>query len=96
MNDLSSKQLIEMLEDKRRFYILMTQAIESCILDVHQLADAGYHGDLKNPKIEVDPLSENAKLHIKDYIGNKFGANPPPGMISGGGDGIDITKVEWK
>lgn len=85
-----------MLEYKRRFYILMTQTIESCILDVHQLADAGYDESLKNPQIKVDSLSENAKLHIKDYIGNKFEANPTPGMVSGGGDGISMKNAEWK
>ena len=66
-------------------------------IQTHQILNALAHGSKQNfDEFIHDLLSVYKSIYGHSYASNRCESNPAPGMISGGGDGIDITKVEWK
>ncbi len=66
-------------------------------IETHKILNALAHESRQNfDKFINDILFLYLSIHGVSYASNRCESNPAPGMISGGGDGIDITKVEWK
>ncbi len=66
-------------------------------IEKHKILNALAHESQQNfDKFINDILFLYLSIHGTSYACNNFEANPPPGMISGGGDGVSMKNAEWK
>ena len=66
-------------------------------IETHKILNALAHESRQNfDKFINDILFLYLSIYGESYGSSKFGANPAPGMVSGGGDGVSMKNAEWK